>query len=262
MTIFDRTTTVSFDPANPETISVELPDAWGSLQGAHGGFVTALAVRAVEARLDHHRVRTLTTTFLRPVAVGAAVLRVVPLRTGRSLSTFDVRLEQGDRTVVVTRVTAAAAVEGTPWDHADALPVARVADCIVVPGPPGIRHLDHGIGLLDPAHLPLTRGELAVLGGHIRPAEPRPIDAAWLAMVLDYFPPAAWSKVDPPAGVLSVDYTVHVHRTLARPLDEDEWLAVSFRADVSVDGLSLEKGAIAGPDGHLLAESFHTRWTG
>jgi acyl-CoA thioesterase len=81
-------------------------------------------------------------------------------------------------------------------------------------------------------------------------------------MVLDYFPPAAWTKVDPPTGGVSVDYVVHVHHTVDRVMNEDEWLAVSFRADVSAAGLSLEHGAIAAPDGQLLAESFHTRWTG
>ncbi len=262
MTVFDHTTTIKFETPEALQVDVDLPESWSSLMGAHGGFVTALAVRAVEQHVAGQAIRTVSTHFLRPVALGNATLCVKPLRTGRSLSTFEVTLRQNDRQVTSTRVTTAIAAEGSQWDHAGRLPVPPVDECIVVPGPPGIRHLDHGVGVLDPAHLPLTRGENAVLQGHIRPAEPRPIDAAWLTMVLDYFPPAAWSKVDPPTGGVSVDYTVHIHRTLSVALPADRWLAVSFRADVSTDGLSLEHGAIAGPDGDLLAESFHTRWTG
>ena len=262
MTNFDETTTIKFDSADPSRALITLPEAWSSLMGAHGGFVTALAVRAVESRLAVQRVRTVSTSFLRPVALGQTTLTIRALREGRSLSTFEVALHQNDRQVTATRVTASASAQGAEWDQAQTLPVPPVAECIVVPGPPGIRHLDHGVGVLDPAHLPLTRGNRAILQGHIRPAEPRPVDAAWLAMVLDYFPPAAWTKVDPPTGGVSVDYTVHIHRTIPETLLDDEWLAVSFRADVSAAGLSLEHGSVAGPDGTLLAESFHTRWTG
>jgi acyl-CoA thioesterase len=262
MTTFDQTTSPRFDPGDPDHVRVSLVDAWSSLLGVHGGYVTALTVRAVSPRLGAQRARTVSTSFLRPVTVGDGLLTISTLRAGRSLSTFDVALHQNGRQVTSTRITAAVPADGVEWDHAKPLPVPSPPDCIVVPGPPGIRHLDHGEGRLDPAHLPLTRSEEALLQGHIRPSEPRPIDGAWLVMVLDYFPPAAWTKVDPPTGGVSVDYTVHLHRTLPHPLAPDEWLAVSFRADISADGLSLEHGAIAAPDGRLLAESFHTRWTG
>ena len=262
MTVFDATTTLNFAPNHPDQVDVDLPEAWGSLLGVHGGYVTALAVRAAQSRLDGQRVRTVSTSFLRPVSIGTAALSITTLRAGRSLSTFEVRLVQNSKLVMSSRITAATTATGTEWDHAPRLATPSVSDCIVVPGPPGIRHLDHATGVLDPQHLPLTRGDEAVLRGHIRPTEQRPIDELWLVMVLDYFPPAAWTKVDPPTGGVSVDYTVHLHRALDRVLADDEWLAVSFRADVSASGLSLEHGAVAAADGTLLAESFHTRWTG
>lgn len=268
-TTFDRTTQLRLEPLGSadgaDRFAITLSEEWSSMFGAHGGYVTAVAVRAVQARLaqtGEQRVRTVCTNYFRPAATGDAVLSLRTLRSGRSLSTFEVTLEQGGRTATSTRITAGAPVAGTAWDHAAPLPVPSSTDCITVPGPPGVRHLDHAVGVLDPAHLPLTRSDLAVLQGHIRPAEARPIDEAWLVMVLDYFPPAAWTKVDPPAGGVSVDYTVHIHRTHDRALADDEWLAVQFRSDVSTGGLTLEHGSIAGPDGQLLAESFHTRWTG
>lgn len=260
-TVFDRTTRV-VPTDDPDRATVELPDAWSSLRGVHGGYLAAIAVRAVQPRLGERQVRTLATTFLRPSAVGSAALTVETVRAGRSLATFAVTIAQDDRPVAVSRLTAAPRVVSADWDHSPRLPVPGVHECLSVPPPWPIAHLDHGVAVLDPHHLPLTHQEHAVLGGHVRPAEARPIDEPWLAMVLDFFPPSTWTRVDPPSGVLSVDYTVHVHRTLERPLDDDEWLAVSFRTDVSADGLALERGQVAGPDGRLLAESFHTRWTG
>jgi acyl-CoA thioesterase len=94
----------------------------------------------------------------------------------------------------------------------------------------------------------------------MRPIEPRPIDAAWLGMALDWFPPASFTRVDPPVGGISISYTIHVHRTLAG-LGDDEWLGGIFHADVSAGGIALEKGLITDPSGRVLAESFHTRWT-
>lgn len=269
MTVFDRTTQLALEPLDAidgaDRFAVMLSEEWSSMFGAHGGYVTAVAVRFAQERLlagGSQRVRTVSTNYLRPAKTGEAVLATRTLRSGRNLSTFEVTIEQDGKVATTTRITTAAPVPGTAWDHAAPLPVPSPAECITVPGPPGIRHLDHAVGVLDPAHLPLTRGERAVLQGHTRPSEPRPIDEAWLAMVLDYFPPAAWTKVDPPAGGVSVDYSVHIHRTVEQVLPDDAWLAVSFRSDISRDGLTLEHGSIASPAGQLLAESFHTRWTG
>ncbi len=90
--------------------------------------------------------------------------------------------------------------------------------------------------------------------------EARPIDAAWLAMVADWFPPCSFVVHEPPTGGVSVDYTVHIHRTLSG-LAPDEWLAARFDAPVSNGGLALEHGVVVGPRGEALVESFHTRWT-
>ena len=51
---------------------------------------------------------------------------------------------------------------------------------------------------------------------------------------------------EPPTGGVSVDYTVHIHRTLSG-LAPDEWLAARFEAPVSNGGLALEHGVVVGP---------------
>jgi acyl-CoA thioesterase len=260
VTVFDRTIAVNPDADDADRASIELPATWASMRGVHGGFLAAVAVQAVGARLDGRRVRTLTSTFLRPSAIGPASLTIHTLRAGRSLATFEVTITQDHKPVMVTRLTATAPVVSADWDHGPRPLVPPPGDCISVPPPWPIAHLDHGVAILDPRHLPLSRGERAVLAGHVRPVEDRPIDEAWLAMVLDFFPPSTWTRIDPPSGVLSVDYTVHVHRTITEPLAADQWLAVRFETEVASDGLALEHGTVAGPDGRLLAESFHTRW--
>jgi acyl-CoA thioesterase len=269
MTEFDRTTTLTVDP--PDTLgrlngdhrrlTVELDDTWSSLRGVHGGYLTSLAVRAAEANLDGRAARTVTTTFLRPARTGWATIEVAPIRTGRSLTTLAVSVMQRERCIALARVTGTAATKGEQWDAASDHDVPPLGECVEFTPPPGIRHFEHAELRLDPATLPGGGGSLARIAGHVRPREARPIDAAWLAMALDWFPPAAFSRTEPPTGGVSVDYTVHLHRTLGR-LGDEEWLIGEFTADVSHGGLALERGRLWAPDGRLLAESFHTRYTG
>ncbi len=259
-TRFDGTTALLPDLAQPGRFSVHLDEAWSSLTGMHGGYLSALAIKAAEEMVGVRPIRTVTTTFLRPALAGPATVEVDVLRQGRSVSNLTVTLSQSAQVVVVSQITAAAAVESAAWETIPALGLPPVERCVPITPPPDIRHFDHGVAMLDPADLPFSHGPRARVAGYLRPREPRPIDAAWLGMALDWFPPASFTRVDPPTGGISINYTVHMHRTLAT-LGDDEWLGGVFHADISADGVALEKGLITDPTGRVLAESFHTRWT-
>ncbi|MEP7113552.1 MAG: thioesterase family protein [Ilumatobacteraceae bacterium] len=259
-TIFDMTTTLVPDPTQPMQFSVNLDEAWSSLVGMHGGYLAALTSMAAQEQLGDRPIRTVTTSFLRPASSGPATVGVEVVRQGRSITNLAVTLSQASKTVVVSQVTAADIVEHTAWETVPDLHLPAIDDCVPMEPPPGISHLDHGVAMLDPADLPFTHGPRARVAGYMRPIEPRPIDAPWLGMALDWFPPASFSRIDPPAGGISISYTIHIHRTMSY-LGDDEWLGGVFHADISADGIALEKGIITDPDGRVLAESFHTRWT-
>ena len=94
----------------------------------------------------------------------------------------------------------------------------------------------------------------------MRPLEARPVDAAWLVMAADCFPPPAFARAEPPTGGMSIDLTVHVHRS-GLALGDDGWLAGSFEIDDSTGGLAVERGRLTQLDGTVVAESFQTRLT-
>jgi acyl-CoA thioesterase len=265
MTRFDTTTSVLQIPTTSSTgastFEIDLDPSWASLVGIHGGYMAAVAIRAVEQVADGRTARTITTSFLRPGRPGPAEITVEPVRIGRSLSTFAVTITQDGRSLLTSRVTAVIALDGERWETPDPLTIAPRESCDPVAPPEGVRHFEQATALLDPAYTPFSHGPLARVGGYVRPLEARPIDTAWLVMILDWFPPSPFTRNDPPTGGVSIDYTVHLHRTMDT-LAEDEWLTGFFRADLSSDGLALEHGAIRDPDGRVLAESFHTRWTG
>ncbi|HSJ91220.1 MAG TPA: thioesterase family protein [Ilumatobacter sp.] len=244
---------------HPGTFALDLPDAWTALVGIHGGYLTSLAVRAAEIVIPERRVRTLTTSFLRSARPGPAELRLTEPRRSRSISTASVELVQDGRPVTTTRLTLVTDQDGIEWRTAEPIALPPLDDCVpIVPRIPSA-HFDRAQALLDPSSLPFTDGPRAMVRGYLRPLEPRPVDAAWLAMASDWFPPPAFVRLEPPVGGISVDLTTHVHHTLPS-LSDDEWLTASFEITTSAGGMATEHGRIATVDGHLLAESFQTRW--
>ena len=259
-TRFDSTTSLAPDPASPGRFAAYLDEAWSSLTGVHGGYLSAVAIRAAEAVVGDRPIRTVSTTFVRPTVAGPATVDVDVLRRGRSVSNLTVTISQSAQVVVVSQITAAHAVESSDWETFAAPDLPPIDRCVPITPPLDIRHFDHGVAMLDPVDLPFSHGPRARVAGYLRPQERRPIDAAWLGMALDWFPPASFTRVDPPTGGISISYTVHVHRTLPQ-LDDHEWLGGVFHADISAGGIALEKGVVSDPGGRILAESFHTRWT-
>jgi acyl-CoA thioesterase len=256
---FDRTTTLTPSAGERGSFSVDLDAGWSSLVGVHGGYMCALAVRAAEAVVEDRTVRTLTTSFLRTAAVGPANLSVREVRRGRSMSTVVVDIEQGGRHVLSSRLTALVDRTGVEWSAPEPLDLPPVEQC--VPMEVGrVSHFGRVDGLLDPAHLPASRGDRAIVQGYVRPLEGRRVDAAWLAMATDWFPPPAFVRIEPPTGGVSIDLTTHIHQPDLL-LGDDDWLRARFEIRTSTSGLAVEHGLITTADGTPVAESFQTRLT-
>jgi acyl-CoA thioesterase len=265
LTQFDRTTTVTAEPSpvpgeGALRFTADLDGTWASLRGMHGGYMTALAVRVAESVVPERAVRTISTTFLRPAAPGPAELVAEVIRSGRSLTTMVVTLSQEGRAITNTRITSLATVDGHDWSRPVAVrPVAREHAVPFTP-PPSIPHFQQAQLLIDPNSIPLADSEHALIAGYVRPIEARILDAPWLAMIGDWFPPSPFRRYEPPIGGVSLDYTIHVHRTVE--LGADDWITGVFEAADSHDGIALERGWLSDADGSAIAETFHTRWTG
>jgi hypothetical protein len=169
-------------------------------------------------------------------------------------------LEQDGRPLVSSRITMVEPAHGVDWERRTPLALPPLDECVDVEPPVGVHHLERAQARLDPANLPFTDGAETSIRGYIRPLDDGPIDAAWLAMMCDWFPPPAFVRMTPPIGGISVDMLTHVHDTLP-PLGPDEWLTGSFEIRTSRAGLATEHGCIATIDGIVLAESIQTRWT-
>lgn len=257
MTDFDRATTVTPSPGSPGQYTVELDAGWASLVGVHGGYMCALAVRGAEALVDDRSVRTLSTSFLRAGQIGPATLSVRPLREGRTMTTMVADLVQADRLLLTSRLTLMADRSGIEWRTPAPLDLPPPEECVRMEGG-RVVHFERVDGLLDPRAMPSSGGERARVQGYLRPLERHPVDAAWLAMATDWFPPPAFVRLPPPTGGVSIDLTTHIHQPQLM-LGQDEWLTGTFEIETSAAGLAVEHGRIATCDGALVAESFQTR---
>ena len=256
-TDFDRTTAVVPIDGRPGEFAVELDVGWSSLVGVHGGYMCAIAVRGAEAAAEDRSVRTVTTSFLRTGQVGPATLSVRAVREGRSFSTMTADLVQDDRLLLTSRLTLMVDRPGVEWQAPSPIELPDPDECTRMEGG-HVVHFDRVDGVLDPRCLPFSGGDRARIQGYLRPLEPRPVDASWLAMATDWFPPPAFLRIEPPTGGVSIDLTTHVHQPRV-VLGEGDWLTGAFEIETSSAGLAVEHGRIARCDGTLIAESFQTR---
>jgi acyl-CoA thioesterase len=257
---FLRTTAVVPDASVPGRFHADYDQSWASLRGVHGGYQAAIAVRAAALMAPERAIRTVTASFLRPGQIGPAVLDVEVVRATRTFTTTAVTVHQQDRPVLTMRATAIEPVDGHDWATPAPDRPAPLADSVPFTPPPEIKHFQQAQLRLDPTTVPQSDADDSRIAGHVRPLDGTEVDTAWLVMAGDWFPPSPFRRVPIPIGGVSVDYTVHVHRTVS--LAPDEWLEAVFETPNSASGLALEHGTLATPDGSLVAETFHTRWTG
>lgn len=256
---FDQATTVRPIDGRPGRFAVDLDAGWSALVGVHGGYLCALAVRAAELLAPGRVVRTMSTSFLRTAQVGPAELSVRELRRGRTMTTAVVELIQADHLVLTSRLTMMAARPGVEWGELQPLGLPPVADCVAFTPDIDLANFGRFELRFDPDRMPFHDDHPAV-EGYVRPLETRPVDTAWLVMAADCFPPPAFARAEHPVGGISVDLTVHVHRS-GFVLADDAWLTGRFEVRESTGGLAVEHGRIMRTDGTAVAESFHTRLT-
>lgn len=226
--------------------------------GAHGGYVMALALRAMlgdvgdPARLP----RALSLHLLAPSAPGRAELVTRIEHAGGSMTTASTRVEQ-DATVALAigsfgRARPSLAQEGTAMP--DVPPPAEL-------GPLVERPVDAGVNLLvehRPAAgpLPLSGGDRAELVAWMRlGSEDRPVDVLSATFLADALAPALYGALDEYVAMPSAQIDLHY----ADPAGEGPWVLARVRNRVAREGYAIEDGELWAPDGRLLLHSRQLR---
>ena len=155
----------------------------------------------------------------------------------------------------------------TPWEgprFSDVPPAApRPPDAIRLDEQPRVTHLANARTWIHPSTLPLAGAPRAEWLAWGRPHGDHPVDAAWLTMYADYFPPAVFARLSAPVRAVSIEYSLQIHRPdLPLQLGPDEALAARHHAFHSAGGFAVEDGVLHAPDGTVVATSRQTRLAG
>lgn len=253
---FDRDTALEAAGACRWRASVS--ERWFVENGPNGGFIAALAARAMAEVVDgvERPPRSLTLHFLAPPQAGELELACTPEREGHSTVFTSLRFEQGGRTVALGLGCSAAWQAGQPeWDDAEPPEVPAPEDCEPIPEVEGAPRflvnyeMRPALGPIGAVPRP------ARVGGWMRTAEPRPLDPVLLAAQTDAWVPAAFLRMPAPSFVPTIDLTIHWRAPLGAAPGEHPWVLGAFTTRLAAGGVWEEDGELWSTDGTLLAQS-------
>jgi acyl-CoA thioesterase len=243
-----------------------LPEDWVALQGVHGGFVAALAVRAVQAALGDpaRTLRAATFGFLRGLRPALTTFHVEEIRVGRALATYHVAVTQDDGAPsIVARCHLSPPWDGASFSDLQPPALAPPVDAVRLTIPNHVGHVHHLPTLVHPDTTMFAGAPHARWLAWTRPTSPDQIDNAWLTMLGDYFPPAVCVRDTGPSRAVTIEYGIQIHASAPTvPLAPDEYLTCEMHATHAAEGFAIEDGTIWTPQGTLLASTRQTRLAG
>lgn len=238
----------------------EIHGGWDIRGVSNGGYLMAIAGRAMAAETDGRRLVSITGHFMNPGQPGPVEIDVQQLKSGRSFTTLrSVMTAAGKPLLSATgsfsatqgKGNEASLLRGTPPD----LPPPE--DCIkATPSesgefpPPLVSKIDlrmhpedAGGALGKPTGSAMFRGWFGLPGEE-------PVEDLAIVLASDSFPPAIFNAGLPMTWTPTLDLTVHV-----RDPGPHEWLMCSLQTRFVTGGFLEEDGEIWDQDGNLVALS-------
>ncbi|HSK22163.1 MAG TPA: thioesterase family protein [Egicoccus sp.] len=242
---------------------------WAVIAGAapNGGYLLAMAARAMRDPVPHPDPVTITAHFLAPPQPGEIDIEVEVVRTGRRHSTVQGRMVQDGRETLRAIATFGdldSAAGPTRVDRARP-PLPRFEDCIDATtagveearaggfqAPPVLERFDHR---MTPEMMRWSRGEplgRGEMGGWLRWADDDgPVDTLGVLVVTDCYPPAVFnSGVGNLGWVPTIELTVQVRK---RPAPG--YLGAWLTTQAITGGYLEEDGEVWDSTGDLVALS-------
>lgn len=250
--VFDRDTSVH--EVSPDVFRAEISDRWNVGPIPNGGYLLAIALRAIGRALPGREPRTVTAHYLRPAKCAPVEVLVERVKEGRRHATAMARMVQAAGEHVRVLATYASpepapgpeAISGAP----PALPSveeafhARPPDFITIGKRFDVRYAPETAGFLQGAPT-----GVAELRAWVRFDDGREPDVWSLPLIADALPPPLLN-VASFRWVPTIELTVHVR---GRPAPG--WLRTVFRSRFVFGGYLEADGEIWDSSGKLVAQS-------
>ncbi len=255
MTQFDQETAV--EALGDGLWSAHVSDAWNIGANPNGGYLAAIALRAMGQVSSHPHPVSVTTHFLRPGTGNApAEVRVELVRAGRSVSTVRATLSQQGKERIELLATFADLALDSVLGHRLDIPMPDVppADqCVVRSG------LEQGVDLpildrvdtrIHPDQAMAGQVGAARVSGWLRMTDGREPDVLSTILFADALPPPVFGLLGYVGWVPTLELTVHIRRP-----PTPGWVFASFKTSDMHNGRMIEDGTLWDQSGELIAQS-------
>lgn len=244
---------MTLDPMNFQSIAdhaeqaangeVIVPESWGQGRATFGGMVAALIYQQMPAVVSESRpLRSLTVSFVAPVAAGAMEVSVSLLREGKAATQVQAMGRQNDQVVAVLlasfggdresviKVNGENAPEMKAPDDAKAMPYIKGLT------PDFTQHYDYRYAV---GSMPFMGSKEPQLGGWIRQKErsDRAISVADILALVDAWPPASLALLNKPAPGSSLTWTINFV-SHGQPETASDWWQYLATIESAADGYS------------------------
>ena len=253
---FDNATAV--EKVSEGRYSASVLPGWDIMGNANGGYLFALAGRAMRDHSGRRDPFSVTAHYLAPVKAGPVIIEVDTVKTGKLLTTMNASIVSGGRTAVRFLGGWGETPDVSDIDYVTLVPpelpsfdecVPRNNDGNAMPVEFANR-FDSRIHPDDTSFLRGETGSSAVMRGWFEFDDARPIDTLSLLMIADSFAPPVFNVPVPRAWVPTLELTVHV-----RAVPVGTRVACVFRSRVIQGGLTEEDGEMWDTAGNLVAQS-------
>lgn len=237
--------------------TAHVSDRWNIGANPNGGYLVAIAMRAVCEHSPHPDPISVTTHFLRPGTVGeAADVTTELVRAGRTITTVRATVTQGGTARLEVLAALSDLSQTATLDHALSIDMPSIPppeSCATRSG------LEQGIELpildrvdvmINPEQGGTRQTGAATVTGWIRLADGTAPDVLALLLFADAFPPSLFAVLGDVGWVPTIELTVHVRR---RPVPG--WVLGQVWSDDLHDGRMIENGALWDSSGALVAQS-------
>jgi acyl-CoA thioesterase len=225
---------------------------------ANGGYLLALAGRAMAHAANRPHPVALNAHFLSPGEVGPVTMTTETLKTGRRFTTMRGRLAAGDRPLVelLGSFGDLAQLEGPQLIDAAPPELPAPEQCVSIQPRKGgftpalMERMDLRLHPEDAEYLAGNPSGEPLFRGWLKLQDDEPIDSFGLLLATDAFPPTAFNAALPMAWVPTVELTAHI-----RGIPQPGWLRCRFSTRFITGGMLEEDGEIWDDSGRLVAQS-------
>lgn len=253
---FDEATAVN---STEPPMRSEIHTGWDIAGNANGGYLLAIAGRAMATVADRAHPVSLTAHYLSPGRAGPVTVEASVVKAGRRLSTVTATMHSADKPLMqllgsfgdLDQLEGPKRVDATP----PALPAPEECPQVVHDPergfpPPMMEKVELRLHPDDAQFLSGKPSGRPLIRGWLRLPDEEPMDAFGLLMATDALPPTIFNANLPVAWTPTVELTAHI-----RGLPEPGWLRCQFSTRFISGGMLEEDGEVWDSTGRLIAQS-------